>query len=304
MTTIVTKKSITPIEVPLKYSNTPEYVAPPSGNCPGCAPGLSLRYFMKAIGPKVVIHTIPGCPKGCRPDENGEPIDMTGSAFGNAASFTSGVSSALIAQGDTETVVVPWCGDGGTFDIGFGALSAAAERNENLLYVCNDNEAYQNTGNQRSSASPWMTTNTTNPSGFAKPEAKKDIDFIMAAHGIPYLATASCGFPDDFMRKVKKAKEIKGFRFLHILNPCTAGWGYPAERTLELARLVVDTKIFPLFEVENGVKYTINYQPKGLPISDYTKPQKRFRDMSAEDLKQYERDVEDRWQRLQFLASY
>ena len=295
---------MTTIETPLKYSNTPEYIVPPTGYCPGCAFGLSLRYFLKAIGPKVIIHTLPGCFGSRRLEYSGKPIDLTGSPCGNAASFCAGLSSALEAQGDTETVVVPWTGDGATFDIGMGAVSAAAERNDNMLYVCNDNEAYQNTGNQRSSASPWMTTNATNPNSAPKMEFKKDVDAIMAAHRIPYLATVTVGFPEDFMSKVEKARSIRGFRFLHILNPCPAGWGFPSEKTLELARLMVETKVFHLFEVEGGVKYTVNYEPKGLPLLEYIKPQQRFRNMSAEDLAKFKRDVEERWRRLQFLASY
>ena len=149
-----------------------------------------------------------------------------------------------------------------------------------------------------------MSTSTTAPPGAAKLEIKKDIDAILAAHRIPYLATVTVGFPEDFMSKVKKAMSIKGFRFIHILNPCTSGWGFPSEKTVELARLAVETNVFPLFEVENGVKYTISHEPKGLPLSDYIKPQKRFNDMKPEDLARFEKDVESRWQRLKFLASY
>jgi pyruvate/2-oxoacid:ferredoxin oxidoreductase beta subunit len=295
---------MTMTEIQLKYSRTPEYIIGPTGYCPGCPFGLSLRYFLKATGPNVIIHTLPGCFSSRRLEHEGKPIDITGSPFANASSFCAGVSSALEAQGDTDTVVVPWAGDGATFDIGMGQVSAAAERNDNILYVCNDNEAYQNTGNQRSSAAPWMSTNATNPAGAAKLEFKKDMDLIMAAHGIPYLATVSVAYPDDFMRKVAKAKAIKGFRFIHILNPCPAGWGFSSEKTMEIARLSVETSIFPLFEVENGVKLTITHTPKGLPVSEYVKPQQRFRSMSQEDLARIERDVQNRWHRIQFLASY
>jgi len=226
------------------------------------------------------------------------------SLFGNAGSFAAGLSSALEAQGDTETVVVPIIGDGGTFDIGLGAISAAAERNDNMLFVCKDNEGYQNTGNQRSSASPWMSTNTTQPPGFAKAEYKKDIDDIMAAHHIPYLATTTVAFPEDFMNKVKKAKDIKGFRFIHVFSPCTTGWGFPTDQTIALSRLAVETNVFPLYEVENGVKYTINHEPKGLPLSEYFSPQRRFNDMSTDGLSDFNKKIEEKWKRLQFLASY
>lgn len=306
MTTIETrlKYSKTNIEVPLKYANTPEYMFPPVGTCPGCPYGLIYRLFLKASGPKVILTTLPGCGGTGRLSYNNKPIDTVRTAFGNAASVPVGVSKALAAQGDTETVVVPIVGDGAAFDICMGAFSAAAERNDNMLVVVKDNEGYQNTGGQRSSASPWMTTSATTPSGAPKLEFKKDVDFIMADHGIPYLATATVAFPDDFMRKVKKAMGIKGFRFIHVLSPCPTGWGFPSEMTLELSRLAVDTRLFPLFEVENGVKYTINQQPKGLPLSKYIQNQRRFNELSQEDLARFESIVEKRWRRLQYLASY
>jgi len=234
----------------------------------------------------------------------GKRLDSIGSPFGNIAMFAGGISSGLRAQGNTDTIVVGWGGDGATFDIGFGGISASAERNEDILFICVDNEGYQNTGNQRSSASPWMSTNTTNPSGFAKMEFKKDIDTILAAHRIPYAATASVGYPDDLMAKVEKAKNAKGFRFVHIFSPCPTGWGCPSELTMEIARLAVDTKVFPIFEIENGVEMVISRQPIGLPISEYLKSQRRFRDMSEEDRAYLEKNVEARWQRLQYLADY
>ena len=172
---------MTTIEIPLKYTKTDEYIIPPHGFCPGCGVALGIRYFLKAIGDKVILVQPPGCtaPSVMRAlIHNGKPIDNIGSPFGNTAMFAGGAKSALVAQGDTETIVATWSGDGATFDIGFGALSAAAERDDDILYVCNDNEAYQNTGNQRSSASPWMTINTTNPAGFPKMEFKKDIIYF------------------------------------------------------------------------------------------------------------------------------
>ncbi|GAF82630.1 unnamed protein product [marine sediment metagenome] len=297
---------MTTIEAPLKYSKDYEYLKPPNlrPQCPGCAYGPTARYLYRAIGPKVITTSVPGCgfPSGVGPD--GIAIDVMGALFGNAASLAAGISSALEVLGDTETMVVPIIGDGGTFDIGFGAVSAAAERNDNMLYVCKDNEAYQNTGNQRSSAAPWFSTNTTNPSGFAKPEYKKDIDTILAGHRIPYLATVTVAFPDDFMRKVEKAKSIKGFRFIHVFCPCPTGWGFTADLTIEMARLAVETKYFPLFEVVNGVDMTINYQPKGTPLAEYLRPQRRFREITEEQVAEFQRNVDERWERLLYLAAY
>ena len=291
--------------IPQKYSNTPEYMFPPTGVCPGCVYTPTYRLFLKAAGPKVVLIEVPGCGgTGLLLTDDNKPIDKLGCPFGNSASFASGISAALQAQGDNETIVAPIVGDGAALDIGMGALSAAAERNDNMIFVVKDNEGYQNTGGQRSSAGPWMSTNTTNPQGFRKVEFKKDIDTIMAAHRIPYLATATIAFPDDYMRKVRKAKSIKGFKLLHVFCPCPTGWGFPAEMTVALARLAVETKVFPLYEVENGVKYTINHEPKGLPLSEYVKKQRRFRDISSQDLDIFEKAVEEGWQRLKFLASY
>jgi pyruvate/2-oxoacid:ferredoxin oxidoreductase beta subunit len=292
------KYSRTGIEAPLKYVNTPEYMFPPIMTCSGCAYGLIYRLFFKAAGPNVVITTLPGCGGTGRL----AGIDQVRTAFGNGASVPVGVSMALAAQGDTETVVAPIVGDGAIFDIGMGAFSAAAERNDNMLVVVKDNEGYQNTGGQRSSASPWMTTSATTPPGAPKLQFKKDVDAIFAAHNIPYLATASIGYPDDYMMKVKKAMGIKGFRLIHVLSLCPTGWGFASELTLELSRMAVDTKVFPLFEVENGVKYTINRQPKGLPLAKYTEPQRRFRELDPEDMASFERFVEKRWERLCYLA--
>jgi len=218
--------------------------------------------------------------------------------------LAGGMKSALLAQGDTETVVVAYTGDGATFDIGFAAVSASAERNEDILYACNDNEAYQNTGNQRSSAAPWLSTNTTNPVGAAKQEYKKDIMGIMMAHAIPYAATATIAFPDDLMRKAEKAKNTKGFRFLHLLDPCPTGWGFNSDLTIEMSRLAVETRVFPLFEVDNGVNMTINYQPKGTPLVEYLRPQRRFREITEEQVAEFQRNVDRRWKRLLYLAAY
>ena len=298
------KYSDTSIEVPLKYSNTPEYVYPPTGACPGCAYGLIFRLFLKASGPKIITTSMPGCGVITKLESDGAPIDSVRSAFGNAVSIAVGVSLGLKMQGDDETVVVPFVGDGCVFDIGMGALSAAAERNNDLLFVVKDNEGYQNTGDQRSSAAPWMSTNTTNPPGFAKVEFKKDIGAIMASHKIPYLATASVAYPDDYMRKVKTAMSMRGFRMIHVFSPCPTGWGFGSELTLELSRLAVESSLFPLYEVKNGVEYTINHQPKGAPLTDYLSKQRRFRDITPEQVEAFEAEINRRWHRLKFLATY
>lgn len=292
---------------PSKYSSE-ECIEPPHGFCPGCGVALALRYFLKAVGDQIVLVMVPGCasPSVLFPKpsliHNGRQLEVVASTFGSASIFAGGIKSGLEARGETETQVVAWAGDGATFDIGFGSLSASAERNENIIYVCYDNEAYMNTGNQRSGATPRGAKTSTNPFPQVKLESKKDIMWIMMGHGIPYAATATISEVGDLMAKAKKATEIKGFRFLHILTPCVAGWGYRSELTVELSRLAVETGVFPLLEIENGTKLTINRNPKRKPLEQYVKAQGRFKHMTAADIDQFRGYVEKRWERLQYLA--
>ena len=253
-----------------------------SGNlaCQGCGATLAMRYVLKALGQRTVL-CIPACcwsvidgpfPYSCL----GVPVYHC--AFETAASTASGVKAGLEMVGDTETTVVAWGGDGGTFDIGIQALSGAAERNDDIIYVCYDNEAYMNTGIQRSSATPYGAWTTTTPVKHFKNRPKKDIDAIMAAHRIPYIATGSVAYPEDVYKKAKKAKNIKGTRFLHIFAPCPTGWKSRPEDSIKLARMVVQNSIFPLYEIENGEKYTLSIKVKDKkPIIDYLKLQGRFR---------------------------
>ncbi len=295
-----------------KYTRE-EYIAPARGGtsaCPGCALVLALRLFLKAIGEKVVFVPTAGCimpvllgPKFLH-EHKGEPIQSIFVPFGSPAICAGGLKSAFTARGDKETQIVVWAGDGAIFDIGLGGVSGAAERNEDIICVCYDNESYMNTGGQRSSATPRGVKTATNPIQALKMESKKDIMSIMAAHGIPYAATATVGYPDDLMRKVQKAKGISGFRFFHLLTPCVTGWQYPSQRTIKISQLAVETKIFPLFEVENGVTYTINKEPERLPIEEYTKHQGRYRHLTLLDLGALQKKIDDRWSRLNLLRNY
>ena len=208
----------------------------------------------------------------------------------------SGIKAALDVRGNTETNVMAWAGDGGTFDIGLQALSGAAERNENIIYCCYDNEAYMNTGVQRSSATPSGAWTTTTPSSHPEAHPKKDILAILAAHRIPYAATASVAFPVDLVEKVKKAKEIRGTRFLHILAPCPPGWKYPDESTIEMARTAVHTRMFPLVEVENGRRWRFTVDHPGGPVEPYLRKQGRFRHLTDEDIAALQAEVDDRWE--------
>ena len=205
-------------------------------------------------------------------------------------------------QGQDDITVLAWAGDGGTFDIGLQALSGAAERDEDFLYICYDNEAYMNTGIQRSSATPKGAWTTTTPDGYEEDRPKKDIVGILAAHRIPYVATASVAFPDDFVKKVEKAKRIRGTRFIHLLAPCPPGWKIASEASIEVARLAVHTKLFPLYEVEEGERYRITVQPLGLPVREYLKRQGRFRALTDEEIEGIQREVDRRWAELQEKA--
>jgi pyruvate ferredoxin oxidoreductase beta subunit/2-oxoisovalerate ferredoxin oxidoreductase beta subunit len=269
--------------------------------CQGCGAVLAMRYFLKALGPRTVL-CIPAC---CWAVIDGPfphsslSVPIYHCAFEAAASTATGVKAGLEMVGDDKTTVVAWAGDGGTFDIGLQALSGAAERNDDILYVCYDNEAYMNTGIQRSSATPYGAWTTTTPVKFFKNQPKKDIDAIMAAHRIPYQATASISYPEDLFKKAKKAKDIKGTRFLHIYAPCPTGWKSRPEDAVKLGRMVIQNCIFPLYEIEYGEKYTLNIKVKDKkPINDYLKLQGRFRHLKPDDIQIMQEEVDRNWARL------
>ncbi len=265
--------------------------------CPGCGAAMAMRLALKAMGPDTVVVIPASCwaiIPGPFPYSNLKtPLMHT--AFETTGAAISGVRAALDLQGKESTQVMGWAGDGGTFDIGLQSLSAAAERNENVLYVCYDNEAYMNTGIQRSGATPQYAWTTTTPTDHPKDEAKKNIDRIMAAHCIPYVATTTSGHPHDLMAKFAKARDIRGFRFIHVLCSCTAGWKIDSALSVEVMRLAVDCGLFPLYEVEDGIHYTINVQPKGASLKDYLMRQGRFRHMSDEHVASLQRQIEREW---------
>src|SRR3990172_5101902 len=216
-----------------------EPLAPGHLGCAGCGATLAMRLVLKALGRQTVL-VIPACCwsiiDGMSPySAAGVPVMHT--PFASAAAAATGVRTALDIKGDTETTVVAWAGDGGTFDIGIQALSAAAERNENFIYICYDNEAYMNTGVQRSSATPLGAWTTTTPAAHLKEQPKKDLLAIMAAHRIPYAATATVAYPDDLIAKVERAKRIRGTRFIHLLSPRPPGWKIASEQSVHHSRL-------------------------------------------------------------------
>lgn len=268
--------------------------------CPGCSEALALRFILNTLGPDTIAVVPPSCIaiiSGPQPLSSMRiPVYQT--TLEASAASAAGIKRALISKGNRHTSVVAIAGDGGTYDIGFQSLSSAAERNEDIIYICLDNEGYMNTGSQKSSATPSLAYTTSTPAGKLTP--KKNMAEIMAAHNIPYMATASTGYPEDLARKVARAKEMRGgLRFIVVLTPCLDGWGLPDSAGPKTSRLAVESGVFPLYEVENGEKYTLNFGPKGVPVGAYTAVQKRYGHLSPENIAALQEEVDRNWGRLQ-----
>ncbi len=268
--------------------------------CAGCGAAVGMRLTLKALGKKTVMVIPASCWSiipGFWPYSTFRiPVIHAGFVTGGATA--SGVRAALDIKGDHETKVAVWAGDGGTFDIGLQALSGAAERNEDMIYICNDNEGYMNTGTQQSSATPLLAWTTTTPVYQPKENPKKDIMAIIADHRIPYAATATIAYPEDFFRKMEKTKKIRGTRFIHLLSPCPPGWRISSERTIQISRLAVRSKVFPLYEIENGTSYTIHEERHPAPVKEYLKIQGRFSHLTDQDIEKIQGMVDGEWQRL------
>ncbi len=270
--------------------------------CPGCIDALSVRHVLAGLGPNVVAVIPPSCMAiiaGPQPYSSLK-IPVYQPTLEASAAAASGLRRALDAQGKRDTLVVVLAGDGGTYDIGFQCLSSAAERNEDFLYICLDNEGYMNTGAQKSSSTPHYAKTGSTPAG--KATRKKNLTEIMAAHGVPYAATASAGHMADLTRKLAKARAMRGTRLLTLLIPCLDGWGVDDDMGLAAARLAVETGAFPLYEVEDGVRYTVN-AAKTRPIADYLAIQRRYRHMNAEQVAALQDEIDEGWARLQGRAS-
>ena len=266
-------------------------------NCGGCGMSVGLNFLSHALKSRKVQIVIPACcgivTAGPYPwSAYGAPV--VASTFASSAAVATGLACAAHINGD-PTRVICWAGDGGTYDIGMATLSAAAERNEDILYICYDNEIYGNTGGQRSSATPMGARTTTTPHG--KRQQKKDILAIMAAHRIPYAASLSLAHPEDALRKFDKALDIHGFRFLHILAPCPTGWKSEPSEGIELIRHAVDSGLYPILEIEDGIRYTLDIEPS---MSDedlhlYFEKQGRFR-KGDYDLDLIRSHIQEHWE--------
>ena len=266
--------------------------------CPGCIEALSVRHILATMGPDTMAVIPPSCMAiiaGPQPMSSLK-IPVYQPTLESSAAAATGLRRALDAQGKRDTQVLVLAGDGGTYDIGFQCLSSAAERNEDFLYVCLDNEGYMNTGAQKSSSTPHFARTGSTPAG--KTSRKKNLPEIMAAHGVPYVATASASHLQDLVRKVEKAKGIRGTRIITVLIPCLDGWGLPDDAGLTAARYAVECGAFPLYEIEDATRYTMSVTEKTRPVSDYLALQRRYRGLPDADVATLQAEIDGGWARL------
>jgi len=260
--------------------------------CPGCGGPLFWRMALQALGPKTVIYGDGPCAMCAIRNIKLPHFNLH---FSFVADASSGMAAAYRAKGIEGLTLVSSAGDGATGDISFGKVSAAAERNENMLQICVDNEAYMNTGIQKSGLTPFGAWTTTTPLG--KEANKKEIPMIIAQHKVPYVATNSVAYPRDLRATLEKAKGIKGFRYIHNVMPCPTGWRFNPAKSIEVTKLMVDTWVWPLYEVENGV-LKLNVKPKQKPVEDYLKSQNRFRHLTDDQIQFIQSEVDEKREML------
>ncbi len=281
-----------------------EPIYPASDGCAGCGASIIVRHLLKVLGPNTIVIN----PPNCSGVNYGQVVRVPWmlANFAAAAAYETGVYRAMKKKGKADKVwITSFAGDGGTADIGLQSLSGAAERGEPIMWLCYDNEAYMNTGIQRSGSTPLFSATTTTPAGRVIPGKqvrRKNLEMIMAAHRIPYIATASLSYLPDLEKKIKKAQEItragKGLAFLHVHQPCPTGWYFPENRTVEMGKLAVQTGAWPLMEIDEG-NFKLNLKPKELrPIAEYLKPQGRFRHLSEGQLDILQNDATTEWSAL------
>ena len=301
----------------LKELPREEPLSPGHRLCPGCGASIVVRQVLLAAPDDVIVTNATGCLEVSTALYGFSAWNRPWihSAFGNAAAVASGIESglkALARRGEAkEHPIVVFGGDGGTYDIGFQALSGAIERGHRFLYVCYDNEAYMNTGIQRSGGTPrgaWTTTTQVGPARSGKSEERKDLVSIVVAHRVPYAATASISHWRDLMNKVRKALSKNGPTFLHVMAPCTRGWRFDASRTVKMSRLAVETRFFPLYEVDDGTYKITVPVPVAKPVEEYLKSQGRYSHLflpqHSSQLQALKKDVEDNYTRLERLTQF
>lgn len=287
-----------------------DLASPGLSACTGCSVELTMRMVLRVLGPNTVLAIPPGCMGGVGTvglgATTGAKIPVFHPLLTNIASMLSGLKLYYDHVG-REVQIVAFAGDGGTVDAGLQCLSAAAERGARIIYICYDNEGYMNTGFQRSGSTTKGAWTSTTPVGKVikgKQQHKKDMPMIMAMHDIPYVATASPAYMGDLVGKVQKAMSVRnGLAYLHILTPCRNGWGFPPERSIQVARLSVQTRFWPLYEVEEGSFRLTHDVPRPRPLRDFVQGIKRFQHLREQDLEELEDLVERKWERLKLLAN-
>ena len=284
---------------------TDELFAPGHRTCAGCGSVLAARHLLKATGMDVIICESTGCLEvtSTQYPLTSWKVPWIHVLFENAASVATGVKAALEAQGNDHTQVIAFGGDGGMVDIGFGAVSGAMERNDDIMIITYDNEAYANTGIQRSGATPFGASTTTSPAGkvsIGKRAWKKNIPMIAVAHGVKYVACASIAYPQGLQNKIKKAMSIRGTRYIHIHTPCPIGWGFDSSKTIEIARLAVHTGMWILYEIENG-KFKKTMNPELKPVEEYLRMQNRFKHLTEKEIKIIQDHIHATWKELDNL---
>jgi pyruvate ferredoxin oxidoreductase beta subunit len=300
--------------ITLKSLPDDEFVALGRGGCSGCGAVIAARMATKVLGKRTIMVNATSCMVANYCYVGAPLFPYLHGLFENTGALLSGIDTGLKVLNKRDGInLVGLAGDGGTADIGLQSLSGAVERGHKFLYICYDNEAYQNTGIQRSGTTPYAAITSTTPlgknaMGEARPLFRKDMVRIMAAHKIPYAATASISHPLDYLRKVQRATEIDGPSYIHVLSPCPLGWGFPENLTIKIARLAVETCFFPIYEVENGTKFRLNVDPKEKkPVEEYLKLQGRFRHLFKEEFRELigkiQEAVNTNWEYLKKLCS-
>lgn len=283
-----------------------EHFAPGHRGCAGCGSALAIRHALKAAGKNTIAVSATGCVEvfSTPYPETSWRIPWIHGAFENAASIASGIHRALKHSGKRERMnIVVFGGDGGTFDIGFQFISGAFERGERICYICYDNSAYMNTGIQRSGATPKFAATTTTPAGkkvHGKMEYKKPVPLIFAAHGV-YVATANIAYPQDYIKKVQKALQMKGPSYIQVYSPCPTGWKYPTGMTIEVAKKAFETRITPLYEIEDGILSFYRKPSKTVPVEEYLKMEGRFKHLKPSEIKDVQKHIDLEWERLEQL---
>ncbi len=272
--------------------------------CQGCPHALGLKAMTMALGEDAVLVVPAGCTTiiaGSK-EKASLKLPLLHVPFASAPAVATGLEAAFRRLGKKGTTVV-WMGDGGS-DIGFATLSGACVRKDDMIVVVSDNEAYMNTGIQTSGTTFWKAITTTSPKG--KREEKKDLALIMLMHKADYVATASVGYIHDFIKKLKRAKEVEGFRFIHLHSPCPPGWGFDSSETVEMARMAVKSGAWILWEYDGKFKISPQSRPyidksRRIPVSEYLRRQRRFRHLTEEDMKEIERRIEEQWRVVKAL---